>query len=174
MKIAEFNDLAPRDAREVLRGCCGASRWVREMNARSPYASLDDLLRAADAAWEETGPEDWEEAFAHHPRIGEAEAATPVSETAREWSAGEQGAVAKAEAAVRTGLALGNREYEQRFGRIFIVCAGGRSPEELLENLRSRLSNSPVEELRIAAAEQGKITRQRLGKLFSDRGATTR
>ena len=173
MTIADLNDLAPRQAREVLRSCCGASRWVRAMAARRPYASLDDLMLAADAAWEETGPEDWEEAFAHHPRIGESHASTPVSETAREWSAGEQGGVAKAEAAVRTGLALGNREYERRFGRIFIVSAGGRSPEDLLENLRSRLSNSPAEELRIAAVEQAKITRQRLRTLFPDRGATT-
>jgi 2-oxo-4-hydroxy-4-carboxy-5-ureidoimidazoline decarboxylase len=173
MTIAELNDLAPRDAREVLRSCCGASRWVREMSARRPYASLDDLLRAAAAAWEETGPEDWEEAFAHHPRIGETDTAAAVSATAREWSAGEQRGVAGADTAVRTGLALGNREYERRFGRIFIVSAAGRSPEELLENLRSRLANSPEDELRIAAAEQGKITRQRLSTLFSDGGATT-
>ena len=173
MTIAELNDLSPRKARDVLRSCCGASRWVREMSARRPYASLDDLLRAATAAWEETGPEDWEEAFAHHPRIGESDAAATVSATAREWSAGEQRGVAGADAAVRTGLALANREYERRFGRIFIVSAAGRSPEDLLENLRGRLAHSPEEELRIAAAEQGKITRQRLSTLFSDRGATT-
>ena len=173
MRIAEFNALAPRDARELLRSCCGATRWVREMSARRPYASLEDLLNAAAAVWEETGPDDWDEAFAHHPRIGEARAATPVSETARAWSAGEQGRVTDAEELVRTGLESGNQEYERRFGRIFIVHASGRSPAELLQNLRSRMSNAPEEELRIAAAEQGKITAQRLGKLFSDEGVTT-
>jgi 2-oxo-4-hydroxy-4-carboxy-5-ureidoimidazoline decarboxylase len=143
------------------------------MAARRPYASAPDLLQAAAAVWEETGPEDWEEAFAHHPRIGEQRAAARVSDTARAWSAGEQGGVAEADAAVRAGLAACNREYERRFGRIFIVSASGLGPEELLTNLRSRLTNSPEEELRIAAAEQGKITRLRLRALFSDEGAIT-
>ena len=173
MRIAEFNALAPRDARALLRSCCGATRWVREMSARRPYASLADVLNAAAAVWEESGPDDWEEAFAHHPRIGEADAEAPVSETARIWSAGEQGAVAHAEEQVRTGLANGNREYERRFGRIFIVHAAGKTPAELLETLHGRLSNPPADELRIAAAEQGKITLQRLMKLFADEGANT-
>lgn len=174
MRIAELNALPPRDARALLRSCCGATRWVREMNARRPYASLDDMLNAAAAVWEEAGPDDWEEAFAHHPRIGESRAQAPVSEMARTWSAGEQGALAHAEERVREGLANGNREYERRFGRIFIVQAGGKTPAEVLEILRSRLSNSPGEELRIAAAEQGKITLQRLMKLFADEGANDR
>ena len=142
------------------------------MSARRPYASLDDLLNAAAAAWEEAGPDDWDEAFAHHPRIGESRTEAAVSDMARSWSAGEQGAVAQAEEVVRSGLVKGNAEYERRFGRMFIVYASGRSPAELLANLQGRLSNAPEEELRIAAAEQGKITLQRLRKLFADEGAT--
>lgn len=171
MKIAEFNALAPRDARALLRSCCGATRWVREMSARRPYASLDDVLNAAAALWEEAGPDDWDEAFAHHPRIGESHTRAAVSETARAWSAGEQGGVPHAEEQVLAGLASGNQEYERRFGRIFIVHAGGKTPAELLEILRNRLSNPPGEELRIAAAEQGMITLRRLMTLFADEGA---
>jgi 2-oxo-4-hydroxy-4-carboxy-5-ureidoimidazoline decarboxylase len=83
----------------------------------------------------------------------------------------EQEGVAAADAEARHALAEANREYEKRFGRIYIVCASGRGPQELLQDLRSRMSNSPEEELAIAAAEQGNITRQRLGRLFSDQGA---
>ncbi len=173
MKIAEFNGLADEDAEELIRSCCGSSRWVSRVLSRRPYVSVDALLAAADTAWQESGSTDWEEAFAHHPRIGESQAAAPVSEMARAWSAGEQGNLNQGAAGVRTDLANGNREYERRFGRIFIVCASGKGPDELLEILRTRLQNSPDVELRIAAAEQGKITNLRLRKLFSDEGART-
>ncbi len=173
MKVAEFNALAGEDAEERMRSCCGSSRWVSRVLSRRPYVSVDALLSTADAAWQESGPTDWEEAFAQHPRIGESRAAAPVSETARAWSAEEQGKLEGGAAGVRTDLANGNREYERRFGRIFIVCASGKGPDEVLENLRTRLQNSPDVELRIAAAEHGKITQLRLRKLFSDEGART-
>lgn len=173
MRVAEFNQLAPLSAHELLRSCCGAKRWIREMSARRPYASLDHLLAAAEAVWRETGPADWEEAFAQHPRIGESRARAEVTETARTWSAHEQGGLSVADDAARARLAKGNQAYERRFGRIFIVSAGGKSPQQLLENLESRLDNPPDEELRVAAAEQGKITLLRLRKTFSDDGVTT-
>jgi 2-oxo-4-hydroxy-4-carboxy-5-ureidoimidazoline decarboxylase len=144
------------------------------MSSRRPYASEPDLLNAAESVWEETGPEDWEEAFSHHPRIGESRAAAPVEEIARRWSAGEQSGISSADGAVRNELAVANQEYERRFGRVFIVSASGKGPGELLAILSGRLANSPEDELRVAAAEQGKITRLRLIKLFSDEGAATR
>ena len=174
MRVAELDALPADQAAELLRSCCGSSRWVNEMVARRPHGTLPNLLAAAEDAWRDTGPADWDEAFAHHPRIGESRSAAPVSETARKWSAREQGGLDLTDAAVRAALASGNREYERRFGRIFVVRAGGKSPEELLENLRSRLLNPPDEERRVAAGEQGKITMLRLGTLFSDEGATIR
>lgn len=173
MKLAQFNALADRDAKRLMRSCCGSSRWVGGVLSGRPYDGLDGLLAAAETAWREAGPADWEEAFAHHPRIGESLAEAPVSETARAWSAGEQGALDRGTAGVRTDLANGNKEYERKFGRIFIVCASGKGPDELLKNLGARLSNAPDEELRIAVAEQGKITLLRLRKLFSDEAART-
>ncbi|HEY9519262.1 MAG TPA: 2-oxo-4-hydroxy-4-carboxy-5-ureidoimidazoline decarboxylase [Gemmatimonadales bacterium] len=171
MRVPDFNRLSDAEAGALLVSCCGASRWVRGMLAGRPYAGLTELLNRADRVWRDTGPDDWEEAFSHHPRIGETRTAAPVDQAARRWSAAEQGGVAAADAETRHALAEANREYEKRFGRIYIVCASGRGPQELLQDLRSRMSNSPEEELAIAAAEQGSITRQRLGRLFSDQGA---
>ena len=171
MKVADFNRLSDEEARALLANCCGASRWVRGMLAGRPFAGRAELLARADREWRDSGPEDWEEAFSHHPRIGESRTEAPAGEAARRWSAVEQGGVTAADAGARHALAQANREYEQRFGRIYIVCASGRGPEELLRDLRGRMANSPAEELRIAAAEQGSITRQRLCRLFSDEGA---
>ena len=174
MTVSELDTLPADQAADLLRSCCGSSRWVKAMVARRPHGTLASLLAAADAAWRDTGPADWDEAFAHHPRIGESRAAVPVSETARGWSARVQGGLVLSDAAVRAALASGIRDYERRFGRIFIVRADGKSPRALLENLRSRLLNPPEDELRVAAGEQGKITMLRLGMLFSDQGATNR
>lgn len=171
MTAAEFNQVNDEAARALLRNCCGASRWVERMLAGRPYSGIADLLDRAEREWQETGPADWEEAFSHHPRIGETAAAAPVGEAARRWSAAEQGGLDPADAGARRALADANREYEQRFGRIYIVCASGRGPDDLLRDLRDRMANSPEQELTIAAREQGRITRQRLRRLFSDEGA---
>jgi len=171
MRVADFNRVSEEEARALLVNCCGASRWMQAMLAGRPYAGMAELLARSEREWRDCGPADWEEAFSHHPRIGETMAAAPVGDAARRWSAAEQGAVTAADAEARRTLADANREYERRFGRIYIVCASGRGPEELLENIRGRMANSPEQELAVAAAEQGRITRQRLGRLFADEGA---
>jgi 2-oxo-4-hydroxy-4-carboxy-5-ureidoimidazoline decarboxylase len=171
MRVADFNRLDDDAAGAVRVSCCGASRWVLGMLAGRPYAGMAELLARADRVWRDTGPDDWEEAFSHHPRIGETGTEAPVDEAARRWSAAEQEGLAGAEAGVRQALGEANREYQERFGRIYIVCASGRGAEELLQELRRRMSNSPAQEQAIAAAEQGCITRQRLRRLFSEEGA---
>ena len=103
--------------------------------------------------WAELGPADWLEAFAGHPRIGER---------AEGRAAAEQAGVAAAPAALLAALRDANRDYEERFGHIFLVCATGKSAAEMLELLRERLGGEPAEELAIAAEEQRKITRLRL------------
>ena len=171
MRVADFNRVSEEEARALLVNCCGASRWMQAMLAGRPYAGMAELLVRADRVWRDTGPGDWAEAFSHHPRIGETRTEAPVGDAAQQWSAVEQGAVAAGDAGARHDLAQANRAYEERFGRIYIVCASGRGPEELLQDLRGRMSNSPEQELAIAAAEQGRITRQRLRRLFTDEGA---
>ena len=167
--LDRLNALPLKDAAEQLRACCGSSRWVEAMLARRPFDSVEDLLAAADGAWRATGPEDWDEAFAHHPRIGERHAAAPVSATARAWSAGEQGTAEDAGTAARVALAEANEAYERRFGRIYIVCAAGRTAEEMLADIAVRMKNDSELERAVAAEEQRKITRLRLKTLIGAR-----
>jgi 2-oxo-4-hydroxy-4-carboxy-5-ureidoimidazoline decarboxylase len=123
--------------------------------------------------WWSLTPDDWREAFDHHPRIGERDATVTGSRQARTWSAREQRGVTAAPNDVRQSLADGNREYERRFGHIYLVSAAGKSAEELLAILRERLSNDPVTELGVAAAEQAKITRLRLAGMLGIDPPTT-
>jgi 2-oxo-4-hydroxy-4-carboxy-5-ureidoimidazoline decarboxylase len=169
LTLARLNALPAAEAAEHLRACCGSSRWVEAMLARRPFARVDQLLAAADDAWQATGPKDWDEAFAHHPRIGERQATAPVSATAGAWSAGEQAAAGGAGAAVRAALVEANTAYERRFGRIYLVCAAGRSAEELLADVAARMRNDPEREREVAVEEQRKITRLRLNTLIGAR-----
>ena len=153
-------------ANALLAECCGSSRWVSGMLARRPFGSRAAVLTAADEIWRSLDASDWREAFSHHPRIGERVSAKPRSELGSAWAAGEQSAVGRAGDDVLSALATANREYEQRFGFIYIVFATGKSAEEMLLLGRARLRNDPEVELRIAAEEQRKITRLRLEKLL--------
>jgi 2-oxo-4-hydroxy-4-carboxy-5-ureidoimidazoline decarboxylase len=167
--LDRLNALPRPEAAEQLRACCGSSRWVEAMLARRPFESAAGLLEAADEVWHAAGPEDWDEAFAHHPRIGERHAVAPVSATARAWSAEEQGNAAGAGEVARAALAEANDAYQRRFGRIYIVCAAGRSAEELLADIAVRMKNDPDRERAVAAEEQRKITRLRLKTLIGAR-----
>ncbi len=159
MTLAELNELPPEEAGPLLASCCGARAWVEGMLARRPFRNASALLRAADDVWRSLGPDDWREAFAHHPRIGEREAA-------HAWSTSEQARVRAASTEVQHLLRLQNATYERRFGHIYIVSASGKTADELLAILQARLSNDPETELRVAADEQAKITRLRLLKLL--------
>ena len=154
----------------VLAECCGAARWVSGMAARRPFRSRTAVLSAADEIWRSLSPEDWRDAFSHHPRIGERKSAVPQSERGSEWAAREQSGVERARDEVRADLATVNREYERRFGYIYIVCATGRTAEEMLALARERLGNDPDVELGVAAEEQRKIMRLRLEKLLGNGG----
>ena len=166
--IDDLNAMPPQRAADALRACCGASRWVSAMLARRPFHSLDDALAAADEAWAPLGPDDWREAFDHHPRIGEQRSTQPQDARGAAWSAGEQRNVAAAAPRTRDELARINRDYEAKFGHIYIVCAAGKSADELLATARRRLANAPSAELRVAAGEQHQITRLRLRALLSE------
>ena len=164
--IARLNAAAQKEAERLLLECCGSANWARRMAARRPFRDRGELLDAADRIWWELGREDWLEAFSRHPKIGEKAAARKGSEQARQWSEQEQAGTAAAREDMRAALAEANRAYAARFGYIFIVCATGKTSEEMLALLRDRLQNEPRSELRMAAEEQRKITRLRLEKLL--------
>ena len=157
-----LDDASVHEARERLRACCGSTRWVERMLERRPFGDQSSLLAAARDEWFGLGEDDWREAFAHHPRIGDrADLARRFAAT-RHLSEREQQGVEGAGADELSALAEANRVYEQRFGYIFIVCASGRTAAEMLALLRARLGNDPEVEIRVAAAEQAEITTLRL------------
>ena len=164
--IHQLDAMPESEAADVLRACCGASRWVDHMVARRPFRSADALFSAADEIWDSCSASDWMEAFGHHPRIGADHPAPSQGERAAAWSAGEQSAAKAASVTVQEELAEVNREYEERFGYTYIVCATGKTADEMLASAQSRMKNDPDKELQVAAEEQRMITRIRLQKLL--------
>jgi OHCU decarboxylase len=164
--VQRLNSLPAAEAQNELFKCCGSRRWAELMIAERPFDCLDDLHAKADRIWESLEARDWLEAFRSHPKIGEKKAEAVISDESKRWSEAEQSGVRQAAAQTIEALAELNRKYEDKFGYIFIVCATGKSSEEMLAILRSRLENNPDEELCAAAAEQAKITKLRLRKLL--------
>jgi OHCU decarboxylase len=164
--INGLNGLSADDARAEFLKCCGSRRWASAMTMARPFADIDELLTKADSIWWSLSAEDWLEAFRAHPKIGEKNAAAGQSKEARQWSAEEQSGISAAATETMAALADGNRDYEQRFGFIFIVCATGKSSEEMLAILLARLQNDAETEIAVAAEEQRKIMRLRLEKLL--------
>ncbi len=167
LTIAQLDEMSDHEVAFKLAACCGASKWVSGMLARRPFGSRDGLFTASEAVAATLSQDDWLEAFSHHPRIGQRISNAVVSTTAESWSTGEQSAVTTASSEIRAQLADANAEYEHRFGFIFIISASGRNADEILAALRQRLSNQMANEIKIAAAEQRKITRLRLERLIA-------
>ncbi|HUL44229.1 MAG TPA: 2-oxo-4-hydroxy-4-carboxy-5-ureidoimidazoline decarboxylase [Bacteroidota bacterium] len=167
MTLDKLNALSKRDAVTFFRQCCGSVRWATVMAERLPYTDIEVLLAAANEIWNAMGPEEWKEAFSHHPRIGDIKDLRKRFSSAGELAAGEQSGVSGTPETTLKMLSEGNALYEAKFGYIFIVCATGKSADEMLRLLNERLDNRPLEEIRIAAAEQAKITRLRIQKLLS-------
>lgn len=165
--LMRWNQLSADEAADDILPCCGSRAWANEMTRLRPLPNEDSTIAASDRVWNQLHPEDWQEAFSKHPRIGERRAPEAASPRSASWSTQEQKNVALADDSVVEALAEVNREYEQRFGRVFIVCATGKSAAEMLEIAQRRLQNDPTAELREAAEEQRKITNIRLGKWLS-------
>jgi len=173
--LARWNRLSTVDAARNILPCCGSINWAGGMAARRPIADEAALLAASDETWRNLTPADWMEAFQSHPRIGESRSSSaqspqilPSRDQSVEWSTQEQGNIAHAETAAKIALADANREYERRFKRIFIVCATGKSAQEILEMLRRRLRNDAESELHEAAEQQSQITQIRLKKWLQE------
>ncbi|PWT94590.1 MAG: OHCU decarboxylase [Blastocatellia bacterium] len=161
-----LNKLSSTDATTELLKCCGSRRWAEEVNNRRPFTSLSHLNETAHDVWWSLDRDDWLEAFRSHPKIGERTAKKEPAAQAQQWSTQEQAAIGKSSSQTKDLLAKLNHYYEAKFGYIYIVCATGKSAEEMLLILQDRLSNDPDDELKIAAAEQAKITALRLAKLL--------
>ena len=167
MTLEQLNGSPAEQADEEFLKCCGSKRWAQAMTEARPFADAAELFHKANEIWWKLSEADWLEAFRAHPKIGEKKAATSQSQQAQNWSSQEQAGVAAASAKIAEELAQGNREYESRFGYIYVVCATGKSAGEMVAILKERLENDPSTELRVAAGEQAKITRLRLEKLLN-------
>lgn len=165
--LAWLNSLTAAEAAKELRQCCGSRRWTDQVSNDRPYSTLESLITHSDRVWWSLTPDDWLEAFRSHPRIGEQKAGDKVSAQSQQWSGQEQAGVSRASQNTVDLLAALNRAYEQKFGFIFIICATGKTSEEMLAALQERLQHDSDTELRLAAAEQAKITGLRLKKLLT-------
>jgi allantoicase len=155
-----LDTLGPDQAEHELLAVCGSSAWARAVAAARPFGSMDELRESAASAWRGLSRDDWLEAFAAHPRLGERSVGAG-------WAAQEQSGTAGAGSDVLAALQDGNRAYEERFGHVFLLCATGVDAEGMLAALRERMDNDPETELRVAAGEQEKITELRLRKLLT-------
>ncbi|HYJ67826.1 MAG TPA: 2-oxo-4-hydroxy-4-carboxy-5-ureidoimidazoline decarboxylase [Nocardioidaceae bacterium] len=156
--LSWFNGLSDAEAVRALRGCCASVHWAERIASGRPYERADDLYAAADATLATLAEADIDEALAAHPRIGDR----PTGADSRR----EQAGVAGASEQTLADLAAANRAYEARFGHVYLVCATGKSADELLDIARSRLSNDPATERRVLRAELAKINHIRLTRLL--------
>jgi len=164
--LARWNNLDAATAVREILPCCGSEAWARALSNARPIADEQTLLATSDMIWRSLPEQDWQQAFDSHPRIGQqhATAATAKSLT---WSAQEQSKATPDEAA-KAALADANRRYDQRFSRIFIVCATGKSSSEILNILEARMQNDSATELREAAEQQRQITHLRLRRWLAE------
>lgn len=166
MTIAEFDQLPDAKKSELLFNCCGSHEWVRAMLDVFPVEDLIDLLEYAEEKWFECNTADWLEAFANHARLGDVNAL--AKEELPRFGNAEQRALLTSDESVLKQLEEANDEYEDSFGYMFISFAPGKSSETLLAEMKDRILNDPREEINIAAAEQDKITKHRIKRLFAE------
>jgi 5-hydroxyisourate hydrolase/2-oxo-4-hydroxy-4-carboxy-5-ureidoimidazoline decarboxylase len=163
MTLSQFNTLETSIAAKHLMDCCGSTKWVSSMMTHFPFTSEKVLVDLSAKIWyDECGETDWRESFTHHPKIGDVKSLT------EKFAGKEQAGVAVATTQTIEALAKANTDYENKFGFIFIVCATGKSANEMLQILLDRLKNTLQEELHIAMGEQQKISIIRFKKLLTD------
>jgi 2-oxo-4-hydroxy-4-carboxy-5-ureidoimidazoline decarboxylase len=162
--LAHWNALPPEEAATEILSCCGSRAWAACLTGRRPFADEQTLFTAADDCWQNLPEVDWLEAFRSHPRIGEQHAQKKTTAVSAAWSRSEQSQMSEADDAILQRMREGHRQYEERFGRIFIVCASGKQPAEMLSILERRLANDPAQELQESAAQQQQIMQIRLRK----------
>ncbi|HEY9682170.1 MAG TPA: 2-oxo-4-hydroxy-4-carboxy-5-ureidoimidazoline decarboxylase [Drouetiella sp.] len=165
ISVKSINELSDEAAAEMFRRCCGSEAWVEKMVAAKPFASAERLFEKSAQSFDELTHADWMSAFAAHPKIGDINTLKEKYGATKNWAQNEQAGASGISDEVAQDLAARNEEYLQKFGYIFIVCATGKSADQMLAMLKERLKNAPDTELLIAGAEQQKITHLRLEKL---------
>lgn len=157
--------MSAEEAANAVLPCCGSRAWANGLAAERPLQDEAALLEASDRVWWALHESDWDEAFRSHPRIGEKKAVGEATAVSLSWSAGEQSSAADlSDEDVAARLVAGNRAYEEKFGRIFIVCATGKTAREMLAILERRMAHDEITELHEAAEQQRQITHLRLKK----------
>ncbi|MFD9093656.1 2-oxo-4-hydroxy-4-carboxy-5-ureidoimidazoline decarboxylase [Streptomyces collinus] len=159
--LARFNVLEEHTALAGLHEACASTVWGRRLLAGRPYATLDDLCAASDAAMADLGTADLQEAMAGHPPIGRPRPGDPTSTR-------EQAGMAGAAAELKAEMLELNLAYQERFGHVFLICATGRTGEQMRDAVKERIGNSPEQEREIVRAELGKINRIRLARLVEE------
>ncbi|MER6569574.1 2-oxo-4-hydroxy-4-carboxy-5-ureidoimidazoline decarboxylase [Streptomyces sp. NPDC001093] len=159
--LARFNDLEERAALAALHEACASTAWARRLLAARPYATPEALYAASDAAMAELGTADLEEAMAGHPPIGRPRPGDPTS-------AREQAGMAGAAEELRAEMLELNLAYQEKFGHVFLICATGRTGEQMRDAVKERSGNSPEQEREIVRTELGKINRIRLARLVEE------
>lgn len=162
--LARWNALDPADAAREVLPCCGSQAWATALTARRPIADETSLIRISSSIWLALPEEAWQEAFGSHPRIGQKYPQIQATKESLSWSSEEQRTVLSADDVIRLALEEANHRYELKFGRIFIVCAAGKTAAELLAILQTRMQNNAATELREATEQQRQITELRLQK----------
>lgn len=165
-KLMWLNSLADARAKEEFFKCCGCGEWAERMVRLRPFRSDEELYLTADREWKKIPPAGVLEAFSHHPKIGDLGSLRTKFASTGEFTTSEQSGVKTASDDILGRLAQMNRQYEEKFGYIFIVCATGKSAAEMLRILESRIDNTKEVELGLAAAEQQKIMRLRLERIL--------
>jgi len=160
--LARWNSLDPATAALEALPCCGSQAWAIALASKRPYTDTASVVEASAAVWFALPEAAWQEAFDSHPRIGQKHAQIVATEKSLQWSAQEQRAALSTDDAAKQALEVANRRYEQKFGRIFIVCATGKTPSDILCILETRMQNDASTELHEAAEQQRQITQLRL------------
>jgi 2-oxo-4-hydroxy-4-carboxy-5-ureidoimidazoline decarboxylase len=160
--LARWNSLDPATAAREALPCCGSQAWAAALASRRPIADEDSLIEASTSIWLALPKEAWQEAFDSHPRIGQSHAQSHATKESLRWSAQEQRTALSEDEKTRRALEEANCRYEQKFGRIFIVCATGKTSAEMLAILETRMKNDAATELQEAAEQQRQITQLRL------------
>ena len=156
-------DVTEAALREGLAASLSVNRWIDEVASGYPYESVAQLLAAAADAATPLSPAEIDEAIAHHPRIGEK----PVGEGASQnFSRSEQAGLGDDDENLAAQIAAGNVAYEERFGRVFIIRAAGRTRAEILDELTRRLELPNATELEIAGEQLREIALLRLETTF--------
>ncbi|MEO6693665.1 MAG: 2-oxo-4-hydroxy-4-carboxy-5-ureidoimidazoline decarboxylase [Ignavibacteria bacterium] len=152
-------------SKEELKKCCTSENWVAEMSMRMPFNTKQDLFDHSEKVWYSLDKPDWLEAFSGHPKIGDIGSLNEKFSSTKDIAEYEQSGINDASVNCLEELIKHNEEYERKFGYIFIVCATGKTADEMLSMIKSRIKNNPQDEISIAMEEQNKITKLRLDKL---------